>query len=556
MSRKKKSSKRIQIVVGDEPETTPEQTAVENTDETIVVAAEPEEPAEVAPEELTADEAIALFDDEEEADAVAEDVDPANESLYAGDSSDDSDDDSMDIDESDATVTTDAEELTELEAVFGAKDDLEEVEALPDEAVGELGEFQPVEIEETVQVEADSVRAVVEALLFATDRPMSFESMRGVFKGTNVKSADLKQALSDIQIEMQAPHRGVSLEEVAGGWQVRTKVEHGKFLRQAGKVKPFRLSGPALEVMSIVAYKQPLVKGEIDEIRGVESGHLLRALMDRGLVRFAGKSDLPGKPMLYETTRKFLEIFGLMSIKELPTPADIDSLIPDGIGEPEAEVRKLGDITDELSLEAGSTYSEGEEELTKITGQLSEITTSSEFFEQEKKREKDRRDAEKAREIRDALVFGQPVEKKDIKWLERYERALAEAEAPAALAPDPQAEGEAEAESEVVSEVMSASETDSELASDSVVESAVESSGEATVESEDEMLKRELEAAVLAVESSPTAEEIAEPQTDELEVELVAAEDELSIHEHGIPEDEEEEFEVQSPALPDPEAQA
>jgi segregation and condensation protein B len=551
MSRKKKSSKRIQIVVGDEPETTSEQTAVENTDEAVptmeadAVQAEPEESAdEIAPEELTADEAIALFDDEEEADAVAEDVDPADESLYADDSGNDADDDSTDIDESDATVATDAEELTELEAVFGAKDELEEVEALPDEAVGELGEFQPVEIEETVQVEADSVRAVVEALLFATDRPMSFESMRGVFKGTNVKSADLKQALSDIQIEMQAPHRGVSLEEVAGGWQVRTKVEHGKFLRQAGKVKPFRLSGPALEVMSIVAYKQPLVKGEIDEIRGVESGHLLRALMDRGLVRFAGKSDLPGKPMLYETTRKFLEIFGLMSIKELPTPADIDSLIPDGIGEPEAEVRKLGDITDELSLEAGSTYSEGEEELTKITGQLSEITTSSEFFEQEKKREKDRRDSEKAREIRDALVFGQAVEKKDIKWLERYERALAEAEAPAALAPDPQAEGEAENESEAIL----ASEADGELAAESV--------REAPIETEDEMLKRELEAAVLAVESSPATDEIAEPQSDELEVELVAAEDELSIHEHGIPEDEEEEFEVQSPALSDPEAQA
>lgn len=512
MSRKKKSkSKRIQIVVGDEPGEAIADSTQEVVAEALEASVESEEAVESAveadPSDITADEAMALFDESE---------DETSEAVEASADSEEEEEIGEGVDESEASLPTEADELNDLELVFGSGSEEEEIEALADEEVGELGEFQSVEIEETVQVEADSVRAVVEALLFATDRPMSFESMRGVFKGTNVKSADLKQALSDIQIEMQAPHRGVSLEEVAGGWQVRTKVEHGKFLRQAGKVKPFRLSGPALEVMSIVAYKQPLVKGEIDEIRGVESGHLLRALMDRGLVRFAGKSDLPGKPMLYETTRKFLEIFGLTSIKELPTPADIDSLIPDGIGEPEAEVRKLGDITAELSLEAGATYSEGEDELTKITGQLSEISTSSEFFDQEKKREKDRRDAERAREIRDAMVFGQPVERKDIKWLERYERGLAEAEAPTALAPDPQAD--------------------------------------VPVESEEEMLKRELEAAVIAVESAPEnvsedAPEIMVAESDEVVVEAVeSAEDELSLHDHGIPEDEADEFEVTGPA--------
>jgi len=102
--------------------------------------------------------------------------------------------------------------------------------------------------------------------------------------------------------------RGVTLEEVGTGFQLRTKVDHLQFIRQSVKARPFKLSGPALEVLSIVAYKQPVTKAQIDEIRGVESGHLLRALMEKNLVLFGEKSELPGKPMFYETSRKFLEV--------------------------------------------------------------------------------------------------------------------------------------------------------------------------------------------------------------------------------------------------------
>src|SRR5204863_3661148 len=110
------------------------------------------------------------------------------------------------------------------------------------------------------------------------------------------------------------------------------------------KGRSFRLSGPALEVLSIVAYKQPVIKSEIDQIRGVESGHLVRALMEKNIVRFAGKSELPGKPMLYATTKEFLELFGLRNIRELPTLSEIDELIPEGIGE-------LSDVESEETLD-------------------------------------------------------------------------------------------------------------------------------------------------------------------------------------------------------------
>ena len=202
------------------------------------------------------------------------------------------------------------------------------------------------------------------------------------------------------------------------------------FIRRTIKARSFKLSGPALETLAIVAYKQPVVKNEIDQIRGVESGHLLRALMEKGLCNFEGKAEnLPGRPMQYGTTRRFLEIFGLRNLKELPTLSQIDELLPEGIGEEEEEKPTLSMVTDSMSTEVKEvSYSQGEEELGLIEADLSTITTSSDFFEQEKIRQKQKRDAEKAQDIRDAMVMGEDVPRRDINWLKKYEEALALAE--------------------------------------------------------------------------------------------------------------------------------
>jgi segregation and condensation protein B len=225
-------------------------------------------------------------------------------------------------------------------------------------------------------------------------------------------------------VELAGSRRGITLEEVPGGFKLRTKVDNMEFLTRTLKARPFKLSGTALETLAIVAYKQPLIKAELDEIRGVESGHLLRALMEKGLINFEGKSDLPGKPMQYATTRKFLEIFGLRNLKELPTLSQIDELLPEGIDEVESEKPTLSQITDKMSTMAGSSYSEGEDELTKITEQLQVIDTTTDFFEQEKLRERQRRDGEKADGIREALLVGEEVSNRDRNWLTRYDEAL------------------------------------------------------------------------------------------------------------------------------------
>ncbi len=290
----------------------------------------------------------------------------------------------------------------------------------------ELEAFESAEIEETEFVESERIQSIVESVLFATEKPQSLSVIKQAFKGTSVKTKEIREAIQQLMIDYASGTRGFTLEEVNGGYQMRTKVDNMEYLKRMVKARPFKLSGPALEVMSIVAYKQPIIKAQIDEIRGVESGHLLRALMEKSLVAFAGKSEFPGKPMLYQTTRKFLEIFGLRNLKELPSLSEIDELIPEGIGE-EEEKESLGDITQNMSEEVkDDSYSEGEEELMKITEQLSDISTSSEFFEQEKARAKARRDAERAQDIRDALEVDEEVSTRDKNWLERYNQQLAE----------------------------------------------------------------------------------------------------------------------------------
>lgn len=312
---------------------------------------------------------------------------------------------------------TESPEIESLETAteFDEENSFETEASVNDETSVEPQEF----------VDRDQLHSILESLLFSHDKPVSMATMREVFKNTQIKTKDIQEAIEYLKARYAESERGVMLEEIAGGYQLRTKPDNAKFIMRLSKEKAFRLTGASLEVISIVAYKQPIVKSEIDQIRGVESGHLLRALMDRGLINFQGKSDLPGKPMQYGTTRKFLEIFGLRNLKELPSLSEIDQLIPEGIGDPADEKETLSDVTENMSQSIASTYSEGEAELLDINDKLSQIDTTTDFFEQEKKREKEKRDRERAEDIREAIMLGQEVEKKDIQWLKRYEEKLA-----------------------------------------------------------------------------------------------------------------------------------
>lgn len=342
--------------------------------------------------------------------------------------------------------------LTEVqdngESLFpeGSENSFEILESNPEAVKGtELDEYEAAEIEELEFIEDERLESIIEAILFASDRPVSLAAIQTVFKSTNIKKDKIKKALDRLAVEFAGARRGITLEEIQGGYQLRTKIDNLEFLKQTVKSKPFKLSGPALEVLAITAYKQPIVKSEIDSIRGVESGHLLRALMEKNLVQFEGKSDLPGRPMQYATTRKFLEIFGLRNLKELPTLSQIDELLPEGIGEEEKK-ETLSMITDQLSENIGSSYSQGEEELVKIQEQLEGIQTSSEFFAVEKLRQREKRDAERAQDIREAIAVNEEVSTRDMNWLRKYDEAIAQGVTLAALEMQQKADKEAAAE--------------------------------------------------------------------------------------------------------------
>lgn len=277
---------------------------------------------------------------------------------------------------------------------------------------------------EIVQITDDEAVSVIESLLFITDRPVGLSTFKNAFAGTNVTTKKIKALIAELQADLAQVRRGVILEEVDGAYQMRTKVDNQDYIKKIIKAKTFKLTGPSLETLAVIAYKQPCIKADVDEVRGVESGHLVRALMDKGLVAFAGKSDLPGKPMFYKTTRKFLEIFGLRNTSELPTLKEMEELLPEGIGD-EEEKETLSDLTGKLSENYDGNYSVAEDELGKITEQLAGISTNTEFFEDEKRKQKEKQERERAENLQEAIALGEDVDSKDVKWLERYEAKMA-----------------------------------------------------------------------------------------------------------------------------------
>jgi segregation and condensation protein B len=163
------------------------------------------------------------------------------------------------------------------------------------------------------------LKSIVEAMLFVSDEPVSDDRLAGA-AGENVPAAEVRDAVRQLNEEYAATGRAFSIEEIAGGWQLLTRPEFNKYLRQLVRARnEARFTQAALETLSIVAYKQPITRAEVEDIRGVACGDILRTLMEKNLVRITGRSEAVGRPLLYGTTKKFLTAFGLSSVKDLPS---------------------------------------------------------------------------------------------------------------------------------------------------------------------------------------------------------------------------------------------
>ncbi len=179
-------------------------------------------------------------------------------------------------------------------------------------------EMKPLDIHE--------LTPLVEALIFAADGPIKVERLA---EAADATVADVKEAIEALEVDYAENPRGFFLQEVAGGYQLRTLPEYADYLRKLGRSRPFKFSRPALETLAIVAYRQPVTRSEIEYLRGVDSGSVVKTLMEKHLVRILGKKDVPGKPMIYGTTTDFLELFGLPDLSSLPTLSEFSELAPD-----------------------------------------------------------------------------------------------------------------------------------------------------------------------------------------------------------------------------------
>jgi len=177
------------------------------------------------------------------------------------------------------------------------------------------------------EVAPETLLGGLEAVLFGSPEPITFNQLGKIF-GEEVATPSLRAALEILKERTAAENRGVLLEEVAGGWQFLTRSEYGSLLDRMGRAqKRERLSPAALETLAVVAWKQPATRAEVDAIRGVACGPLLRTLMDLKLLKVTGRASIPGAPFQYGTTRRFLQHFGLKSARDLPSPKEVARLL-------------------------------------------------------------------------------------------------------------------------------------------------------------------------------------------------------------------------------------
>ncbi len=192
------------------------------------------------------------------------------------------------------------------------------------------------------------LKMIIEAILFASQKAVSAKELIAVLKGAadadkenlvlaafaKVKEPAIQAAIEEIETDCADPSHVYDLRENAAGWQLVTKPEYSPWLRQLyPENRPSRISAPALETLAIIAYRQPITRADIEAVRGVAVDGVMQTLLDRGLVKIAGRAEIPGRPLLYETTQNFMEHFGLKDLDDLPNATELRK-----INLPKAEV--------------------------------------------------------------------------------------------------------------------------------------------------------------------------------------------------------------------------
>ena len=166
---------------------------------------------------------------------------------------------------------------------------------------------------------------IIEALLLSASRPVSIEEIEKVFVENPPSREEIRNSLNEI--EESCLNRGIELKKVSSGFRLQVKQDLSSYVSKLWEERPQKFSKATLETLSLIAYKQPITRGEIEEVRGVTVGtQLMRGLMERGWVKIVGQRDVPGRPSLYATTKDFLDYFGLQHLRELPDLPELPDL--------------------------------------------------------------------------------------------------------------------------------------------------------------------------------------------------------------------------------------
>ena len=169
-------------------------------------------------------------------------------------------------------------------------------------------------------------RNIAEALILTSPEPIPLGRLAKLIPRCTPAKARI--LVDELNAEYVAQQRAFEICEIAGGYQMRTHSEFASYLRQLQSSRPLRLSNAALETLAIVAYRQPVTRAEVENVRGVDAGPVMRSLLERKLIKLAGHREVPGHPMLYATTKRFLEVFGLAQLEDLPTLRELEELVP------------------------------------------------------------------------------------------------------------------------------------------------------------------------------------------------------------------------------------
>ena len=267
------------------------------------------------------------------------------------------------------------------------------VEALADDFSFEVSHFDEKEQEDMLWqartgLNPDTLCGAIETIIFMSDRPISIQKIKAQIDN-ELPLRVIHQSLSLLQAGYEEKFHGIRLVEVADGYQFRTKATYSKFVQNLFKINSLVLTPTALEVLAIIAYKQPVSKNDVEKIRGVDSSHIIRALMDKRLVKISGRSEEIGRPSLFSTTEEFLEVFNLSDISALPPEYELEEM---------ATKNTIGTIADIKSVvfrgDAKKFNLDEFEELDKLSENIQHIASETNFTMLLKSEEKKKTDGE------------------------------------------------------------------------------------------------------------------------------------------------------------------